>query len=125
MDNKIIVNTLEDFKPMNNNVVIRHISDSIEDSERDEKLNSKIVIVRNEANQKREKSIGEVVSTASELFVMQGKSKCITPNCLVMYENVIYDTMSRLAEIEIKEFPNDKFYLIRFPDIIALIDKEE
>lgn len=125
MANKITVDKLEDFKPMNNNVIVKHISDSIEDSEREEKLNSKIIIVRNEGNKKRERSVGQVVSVASELFVTIGELKCVTPECLVIYENVIYDTMSRLAEIEIKEFPDDKFYLIRFPDIIALIDKEE
>lgn len=124
MTNKITIDTLNDFIPMNNNVVIRHISDSIEDSERDEKLNSKIIVVRNEGNQKRERSLGKVVSTAPELFVMHGDSKCITPECTVLYETVIYDTMSRLAEITIKEFPDDKFYLIRFPDIIAVVEEE-
>ena len=125
MDNKIVVDTLNDFKPMNNNVVIRHITDSIEDSQREEKLNSKIIVVRNEGNKNRERSVGQVVSTASELFTMYDKSqKVITPVDAVFNKNVIYDTLSRLVEIEIKEFPDDKFYLIRFPDIIALIEEE-
>ena len=124
MDNKITVDTLKDFKPMNNNIVVKHISDSIEDSQREEKLNSKIVIVRNEGNKKRERSVGQVVSVAPELFVTIGKSKCVTPECLVIYENVIYDTLSRLAEITIKEFPGEKFYLVRFPDVIALVEEE-
>ena len=124
MANKITVDTLKDFEPMNNNLVVKHISDSIEDEERDNKLNSKIIVVRNEGNRKREKSVGKVVSVAPELFVMNGDSKCITPECTVIYQNVIYDTMSRLVEITIKEFPDDKFYLIRFPDIIAVIEEE-
>lgn len=121
--NKIVINKISDFKPMNNNLLIQNISDSIEDSERNEKLNTKILIVRNEANQKRERSLAKVVTTASELYLKDyNSSKKIIPVDQVLGQNVIYDTMSRLAEIEIKEFPNEKFYLIRFPDVIAVVE---
>lgn len=124
MDNKITVDTLNDFKPMNNNVIIRNITDSIEDSERNEKLGSNILIVRNESNQKREKSVGEVVSTSPELFFGNGNTKCIVNISNVLNKTVIYDTHSRLADITIKEFPDEKFYLVRFPDVIAVIEEE-
>lgn len=124
MDNKITVDTFNDFKPMNNNIVVRGISDSIEDSERNEKLNSKILIVRNEGNRKRERSVGQIVIAAPELFIGNGENKCIVPIDDMLNRNIIYDTLSRLAEIKIKEFPDEKFYLIRFPDVIALIEEE-
>lgn len=124
MDNKITIDTLNDFRPMNNNVIIRNITDSIEDSERNKKLDSKIIIVRNENNKKRERSMGEIVITSPELYIGNGETRCIISVKSVMNKTVIYDTLSRLAEITIKEFPGEKFYLVRFPDVIALVEEE-
>lgn len=124
MINKVTVKSLSDLKPMNNNVIIQNITNSIEDSDRDQKLESKLIIVRNEANQKRERSSGKVVLTSEKLFIGGENSRCVIPVDSVLNKEVIYDTQSRLYEISVEDFPNGKFYLVRFPDIIAIIEKE-
>lgn len=120
----IEIESLDKVRPMNNNVVIKNITDSIEDSYRNSKLNANLEILRSESNKKREKSMGTVVAVSNCLFVGNAENRLYIDE-EILGKNIIYDTHSRLANLVVKSDSDSKYYLVRFPDIIALVEDKE
>lgn len=109
---EVNVSSIESVKPMNNTVLVKNISDSLDDYH-----NKRVItVIRNKANKKRELSIGKVVSTSGLTTVA-----CHGGMLEVDLEpdmDVVYDTHSQLLKFIVENDSSD-YYLIRVPDIIG------
>lgn len=114
---KLQIKSLEDIVLITNSVIIKNITDSIEDYQRQ----SNLIVVRNDANNKRERALGTVIKSSKDLYIGMGKSRVMVSSSDIIDENVIYDCHGRMYEIELDN-DDSTYYLVRFPDVIAIAE---
>lgn len=115
----LTLKSLDNIKLTLNNVILKNVSDSIGDMSK----KSDLIIIRNEMNNNRERALGQVVKTSDILYNGETRhSRIETKPSQVLNQLVIYDKHGRLYQIKIED-SEDVYYLVRFPDIIALCEE--
>lgn len=120
---KITISNLSKFTCMNNHAVVKSLSESLDNFTRKHKL--ELTVILNDTHRKRQRSVGQIVSLCSNPHYAYGSGEFDLDKNELLNNYVIYDTFSQLYKIEVTEDPESEYYLIRVPDIIALLPKED